>query len=88
MTCGLTWARSEADDRALAWRELSRAFLKAKIKYQEERGCPPPAVQLSRETLLSIPLPYQSANPVSTFYGVPIEINDSLALWEFKEVHA
>lgn len=88
---GLTWARNESDDRALSMKELSDTFLKLKTQYQAQYGKPLKAVKLSRLTLLTIPLalPMRDAlSPVSTFYGVPIEIDDSLGLWEFKEVYA
>jgi len=85
---GLTWAKNETDNNANAFGEMSTAFLRAKVAYQEKHGKPPRAVKLSRLTLLSIPLPYTSVEPVSTFCGVPIEIDDSLGLWEFKEVYA
>lgn len=85
---GLTWARNESDDRALAFGEMSQSFLRAKIKFEEQHMRPLKAVRLSRLTLLSIPAPYQSMEPRSTFCGVPIEVDDSLALWEFKEVYA
>jgi hypothetical protein len=88
---GLTWARNESDDHALSMKELSETFLKLKTQYQAQHNKPLKAVRLSRLTLLHIPLalPMRDAsNPVSTFYGVPIEVDDSLALGEFKEVHA
>ena len=88
---GLRRARNEADDHALSMKELSDTFLKIKTRFQEQHSKPLKAVRLSRLTLLTIPLalPVRDASsPVSTFYGVPIEIDDSLALWEFKEVYA
>lgn len=88
---GLTWARNESDDHALSMKEMSDTFLKLKTKYQEQYGRPLKAVKLSRLTLLTVPLavPMRDAvSPVSTFYGVPVEIDDSLDLWECKEVYA
>lgn len=85
---GFTWARNESDDRALSMKELSETFFKIKSQHQAQFGKPLKAVKLSRLTLMSIPLAYrQPENPISTFYGVPIEIDDSLGLWEFKEVY-
>lgn len=69
--------------------EMLEAFLKIKAQHEAQFGKPLKAVKLSRLTLLTIPLlPAQDAASISTFYGVPIEIDDSLDLWEFKEVHA
>lgn len=89
----LTWAKNESDDHALSMKELSDSFLKIKTNYQAEYGKPLKAVKLSRLTLLTIPLavptvPLQEPSSSLTFYGVPIEIDNSLALWEFKEVYA
>lgn len=87
---GLTWARNEFDVRALSMKEMSETFLKIKTQQQARFGKPLKAVRLSRQALMMIPLaiPMRDASsPVSTFYGVPIEIDTSLDLWEFKEVY-
>lgn len=69
--------------------EMSEAFFKIKAQHEAQFGRPLKAVKLSRLTLLTIPLlPTQDVASISTFYGVPIEIDDSLGLWEFKEVYA
>jgi hypothetical protein len=85
---GLAWARNESDDNASAFGDMSTSFLRAKVAYQNKHGKPPRAVMLSRLTLLSIPLPYSGVDPISTFYGVPIEVANALALWEFKVIDA
>lgn len=86
---GLTWARTDIDDRALSTKELTETFLRVKAKHQAKYGRPLKAVKLSRLTLMSLPLLHtQELSAISTFYGVPIEIDDSLELWEFKEIHA
>lgn len=86
---GLTWARNESDDRASSMNEMFDTFLKIKTRHQERFGKPLKAVKLSRLTLLALPLiPAQDANAITSFYGVPVEIDDSLALWDFKEVYA
>lgn len=89
MSAGLTWARNDFDDRALSMKELSDTFLRLKTRHEAQFGKPLKAVRLSRETLMTIPMvPTLQRSSISTFYGVPIEIDDSLALWEFKEVYA
>ncbi len=89
---GLTWARNKFDDRSLSMKELSETFLKIKTQQEAKYGKPLKAVKLSRLTLLLIPtviatVPTGTDSP-ETFYGVPIEIDDSLEPWEFKEVYA
>jgi hypothetical protein len=87
---GLTWARNESDDRSVSLKGLYDTFLKAKCAHEARYNKPLKAVRLSRLTLLTIPLllPTVETWQVTTFYGVPIEIDDSLGLYEFKEVHA
>lgn len=86
---GLTWARTDKDDSALKLGEMSDSFLKITTRFQAEHSKPLKAVKLSRLTLLSLPLmPTQEPSALLRFYGVPIEIDDSLALWEFREVYA
>lgn len=88
---GLTWARNESDDRSLSMKELSETFLKIKTEHEAKYGKPLKAVKLSRLTLLMIPAVIPTLptdDPAERFYGVPIEIDDSLAPWEFKEVYA
>lgn len=86
---GLTWAKNESDDRSLSMKELTETFLKIKTEHQVRYGCPLKVVKLSRLTLMSLPLLHtQEPSAIATFYGVPIEIDDSLGLWEFKEIYA
>lgn len=86
---GLTWASNESDERALSMKEMSDMFLKITAQFKSQYGKPLKDVKLSRETLLSLPLmPTQDPSAVLRFYGVPVEIDDSLALWEFKEIYA
>lgn len=87
---GLTWARNDFDDRALSFKELCETFLKLKTQHQAQFGKPLKAVRLSRLTLGCFPVyvATQDAQSMSSFYGVPIEIDDSLELWEFKAVYA
>lgn len=87
MTTANCWW-SASDETALSMRELSETFLKLKTQHEAQFGKPLKAIRLSRETLLTIPLmPTQDASSISRFYGVPVEIDNSLALWEFKEVY-
>lgn len=84
---GLTWARNQFDNQALSLKDLSDSFLKLKTQLRHVR--PLKAVRISRLTLLIIPLAYrQGTDPISTFYGVPIEIDDSLGLFQYIPVYA
>lgn len=81
---------SEPDSDTLSMKKLTDAFQRAKAR-QEVLGKPLKAVRLSQATLLMIPVVVPTSSTfsaISTFYGVPVEIDNSLALWEFKEVYA
>lgn len=89
MSAGLTWARNESDDQALSMKEMFDTFLKIKTQHEARFGKPLKAVKLSRLTLMTLPLmPTQDTHSISTFYGVPVQIDDSMGLWEFKEIYA
>lgn len=76
----VTW--NSPDETALSMRELSTTILKLKAQH----GPPLKAIKLSRLTLLMLPL-VLTQQSISTFYGVPIVIDDSLEPWEFQEVY-
>jgi len=82
-----TWARNEFDDRSLSAGEMLGNVLRLKAVHKQKYGKPLKAVRLSRLTLLMFPLmPTQDAKTITTLGGIPIEIDDSLGAWEFKEV--
>lgn len=86
---GLTWARNESDNQALSIKELSDSVLKVRAALRANNQPPLKAIRLSRETLLAFPLVYgQEGSAIATFYGIPVEIDDSLALFEYKEIYA
>lgn len=77
---------NSSDQRALSMRELSETVLKFKAQHEP----PLKAIKLSRATLLCFPpSPIQgiTQQPISTFYGVPVEVDDSLGLFEFEKVY-
>jgi hypothetical protein len=71
------WNSSNQD--ALSVSELLGTVKGMKTKY----GPPLKTIKISRATLSLIPL---GSNP-SIFQGVPVDIDDSLGLWEFKEIY-
>lgn len=88
MSAGLTWARNDFDDHVLSMKDMVDGFLKIKSQHEAQFGKPLKAVRLSRLTLLTIPMiPMLQRSSISTFFGVPVEIDNLLALWEFREVY-